>query len=132
MAEPALAPILESGASDRSAVIGAPEDFDFLVLLTYAEVVRVAIAFGHESGWSQVEHALRCSTALRVEVLLGQAFFQTEPELILELMGLQKQSAAPVFEVRLTLFVQIVERLRRSTSISRVSLFVGTHSARTA
>ena len=87
MAELALAPILESGASDRSAVIGAPEDFDFLASLTNAQVVRAAVAFGHKSGWTQVEHALRHSTASRVEVLLGQAFFQTEPELILALMA---------------------------------------------
>ncbi len=100
MAELALSPILESGSSDRSAVIGAPEDFDFLASLTNAQVVRVAVAFGHKSGWTQVEHALRRSTASRVEVLLGQAFYQTEPELIFALIGLQKQNA-PVFEVRL-------------------------------
>jgi len=101
MAELSLAPILESGASDRSAVIGAPDGFDFLASLQNAQVVRVAVAFGHKSGWTQVEHALRHSTASRVEVLLGQAFFRTEPELIVTLIGLQKQRAAPVFEVRL-------------------------------
>lgn len=63
MAELALAPILESGTSDCSAVIGAPETFDFLAPLTGAETVRIAVAFGHKSGWTQVEHALKHATA---------------------------------------------------------------------
>jgi HKD family nuclease len=101
MAKLALSPILDSGVSDRSVIIGAPENFDFLTSLAHADDVRVAVAFGHKSGWLQVEHALKHSTASRIEVLLGQAFYQTEPELILLLRELQQQGAAPVFEVRL-------------------------------
>ncbi len=66
-----------------------------------ATAVRIAMAFGHESGWREIEECLITSSAATVQVLLGQAFFRTEPPLILKIKGLQETSKAPKFEVKL-------------------------------
>ena len=74
-----LIPFLGDGSTDRSVIFGAPSDFDFLKTLGTANEIRIAAAFGHMSGWKEIEDALLRSSAQRVRLLLGQAFFQTEP-----------------------------------------------------
>jgi hypothetical protein len=66
MSESNLVPLLEEGANDLSAVVGAPEEFDLRHLLKNATAVRIAIAFGHESGWKKIEEHLREPTAATV------------------------------------------------------------------
>lgn len=75
--------------SPSAPIFGAPDAFSFEKWLLEASHIRVAIAFGHMSGWRRVESAIRESKAGKVEILLGQAFFQTEPELLFELRKLQ-------------------------------------------
>jgi HKD family nuclease len=101
MANPKLKPVLAEGTDDRSVLIGAPPGFDLLESLRNATAVRVAMAFGHLSGLSKVGDALTQSKAQSVSVLLGQAFFRTEPAVLLELRKLQRQSSQPKFEVKL-------------------------------
>ena len=96
-----LIPFLGDGSTDRSVIFGAPSDFDFLKTLGTANEIRIAAAFGHMSGWKEIEDALLRSSAQRVRLLLGQAFFQTEPELLLRLKNLGKRSQPPRFEVKL-------------------------------
>jgi hypothetical protein len=96
-----LIPFLKKGSADRSAIVGATSRFDFLAVLKNASNIRIAVAFGHISGWSEIEDALVHSSAQMVRVLLGQAFFQTEPKLLLRLKDLQKSSQSPRFEVKL-------------------------------
>ncbi len=61
----------------------------------------MAVAFGHMSGWRQVESVLAESKAEQIDVLLGQAFFQTEPELLYKLLNLCKNSTGPKFRAKL-------------------------------
>jgi HKD family nuclease len=102
MNESTLVPFLERGAIDRSVIVGAPEDFDFQSILEKATAVRIAIAFGHMSGWEEIEEHLKRSSAATIQVLLGQAFFQTEPQLLLRIKSLQEsRSPRPLFEAKL-------------------------------
>ena len=101
MSELTLIPLLEEGGPDRSVVVGAPEEFDFRTVLEKATAVRIAMAFGHMSGWKEIEEHLKRSSAATVQVLLGQAFFQTEPQLLLRIKNLQDSSRSPRFEVKL-------------------------------
>ena len=101
MSELTIVPLLESGANDLSVIAGAPEEFDLKALLKGATAVRIAMAFGHESGWKEIESDLRHSAAATIQILLGQAFFRTEPTLLLKIKGLQETSQAPKFEVKL-------------------------------
>src|SRR5690348_4213863 len=97
-----LNPLLESGTLDLSVLIGAPDQFDLLTALKDAETVQLAVAFGHMSGWSMLAGPLTHSSASRIQILLGRAFFQTEPAVILALKALQdKGSAAFTFQVKL-------------------------------
>lgn len=96
-----LIPFLSKGSADRSVIVGAPSEFDFLQALRNASDIRIATAFGHISGWNEIEDALIHSNAQKINVLLGQAFFQTEPKLLLRLKDLQKNSQSPRFEVKL-------------------------------
>src|SRR5690349_21582635 len=91
----------EEGANDLSVVAGSSEDFDLRSLLKNATAVRIAMAFGYERGWSNIEQHLKSSSATTVRVLLGQAFFRTEPALLLKIRELQKISHLPAFEVKL-------------------------------
>jgi HKD family nuclease len=80
----------------------SPEEFDFLAALGTAKTVRLAVAFGHMSGWEEIAESLTESGASKIQILLGQAFFQTEPALILALKALQESSSiGPAFEVKL-------------------------------
>jgi HKD family nuclease len=101
MSELTLIPLLEEGGDDRSVIVGAPEEFDFRAALKEATAVRIAMAFGHMTGWKEIEEHLTGSSAATIQVLLGQAFFLTEPQLLLRIMSLQKDSQAPRFEVKL-------------------------------
>jgi hypothetical protein len=47
------------------------------------------MAFGHMTGWRAIEAAIQQSSAKKVQILLGVAFFQTEPELLRLLLGFQ-------------------------------------------
>ena len=96
-----LIAFLESGAVYESVLAGAPPGFSFLDTLKSAKEIRIGVAFGRMSGWQKIASALTGSTAERVFVLLGQAFFQTEPSLVLELRKLAKASAKPIFQVKL-------------------------------
>jgi hypothetical protein len=97
-----LSPFLESGNVDRSAIIAAPEDFDFTAGLENATGIRLAVAFGHMSGWNEISASVSKSAATKIQVLLGQAYYQTEPELILTLKRLQEAGTATrSFEVKL-------------------------------
>ncbi len=101
MTNPKLKPFLSEGTDDRSVLVGAPPDFDLLSSLRNATAVRIAMAFGHMSGWSKVEDALTQSKARSVTVLLGRAFFRTEPKVLLKLRTLEKEHSQPRFEVKL-------------------------------
>jgi hypothetical protein len=101
MSESTLIPFLEEGGADRSVIVGAPEEFDLRAALEKSTAVRIAMAFGHMSGWKEIEEHLKRSSAATVHILLGQAFFQTEPELLLRIKSLQENSYAPRFEVKL-------------------------------
>lgn len=92
-------PFLGKTEFPSASIFGAPEAFTFERWLKDASAIRVALAFGHMSGWRRVESAIKKSKADPVEVLLGQAFFQTEPALLFELTKLQ--AANPCFRVRL-------------------------------
>jgi HKD family nuclease len=74
--------------SPSAALFGAPESFEFEKWIATAESLQIAIAFGHMSGWKQVDNAIRSSVAVKIEILLGQSFFQTEPELLFVLKNL--------------------------------------------
>jgi hypothetical protein len=80
---------LKGGSPDRSLVIGAPTEFDFLASLRDAISIKAAIAFGHMSGWNQVSKALANSHALCIQILLGQSFLQTEPDVLEALCKLE-------------------------------------------
>lgn len=69
-------------SNSSSVLFGAPDEFDFLSALRSAVSIKCAIAFGHMSGWARIHAALSSSPARSIEILLGQAFFQTEPELL--------------------------------------------------
>jgi HKD family nuclease len=102
MSNSILAPLFEQGSGDRSVVAGISEEFDFLAELEKAKSIRIATAFGHLSGWLEVEKSITQSCAATVRVLLGQAFFQTEPQLVLRLKNLKESnSASPRFDVKL-------------------------------
>jgi HKD family nuclease len=102
MTDSTLSPFLESGNVDRAVLIGAPDDFDFTAGLENASSIRLAVAFGHMSGWNEVSASVTTSAAARIQVLLGQAYFQTEPALILALKHLQEAATATrSFEVKL-------------------------------
>jgi len=99
MADPSLLPLLDKGALDRSVIGGAPEGFHLLSTLRNASAVRIAMAFGHLSGWEEIEEHLRGSHASRIRVLFGQAFYQTEPQVLLRIRKLQEDGEP--FEVKL-------------------------------
>jgi HKD family nuclease len=80
---------LKGGSPDRSVVIGAPTGFDFLASLRDAISIKAAIAFGHMSGWNQVSKALANSHAQCIQILLGQSFLQTEPDVLEALCKLE-------------------------------------------
>lgn len=101
MADSTLIPFLEAGTTDRSVLVGAPEDFDFPAALKGANIIRLANAFGHMSGWNEIKESLLESGASNIQILLGQAFYQTEPALILALKELQSTSSGPAIEVKL-------------------------------
>ena len=82
-------PFLKQGFPRESALVGAPPGFDFLAALRQARLVRAAIAFGHMTGWKKVEAALRNPAAQRIQILLGQSFLQTEPDLLDILLAMQ-------------------------------------------
>jgi HKD family nuclease len=96
-----LTPFLKKGWVDRSVIVGAPAEFDFLAALRAASDISIASAFGHMSGWRKIKDALVSSSAQTIRLLLGQSFFQTEPELLLLLRDLQSSSQTPRFEVKL-------------------------------
>jgi HKD family nuclease len=79
---PKVASFLRTSSTRTSALLGAPDNFDFLSVLRNAVSIKCAIAFGHVGGWSKIDAALRESSAKSIELLLGQAFFQTEPDLL--------------------------------------------------
>jgi hypothetical protein len=101
MPDLALIPFLEKGTADRSVIVGAPPEFNLFAVLKTATDIRIAMAFGHMSGWSEIENAVEHSSAQLVRVLLGQSFFQTEPQVLLRLKDLQQSSRSPRFEVKL-------------------------------
>lgn len=90
---------LKQGSPRESALVGAPSGFDFLATLRKANIVRAAIAFGHLRGWEVVEDALSNPAAQCIQVLLGQSFLQTEPDL-LDIL-LEKQESQLNFRVKL-------------------------------
>lgn len=92
-------PFFGKAQSPSAPIFGAPEAFQFDSWLQNATYIRVALAFGHMSGWRKVEAAIRNAKAEKVEILLGQAFFQTEPALLFELKKLQ--TIAPGLTVKL-------------------------------
>jgi HKD family nuclease len=76
-------PFLGKGhPASGSVLIGAPETFDFLAALREAVLIKAAVAFGHMKGWREIKEALRASSANSIEILVGQAFFQTEPDVL--------------------------------------------------
>lgn len=80
-------------------LVGAPPGFDFLAALRQAGSVRAAIAFGHMTGWKKVQAALRNPEAQRIQILLGQSFLQTEPDLLDILLAMQGRQSN--FQVKL-------------------------------
>lgn len=96
-----LAPFLAPGVVSESVLVGAPPGFNLLYTLKNAQEIRIGVAFGRMSGWQKIASALTQSAADRILVLLGQAFFQTEPSLVLELRKLAKVSSKPAFQVKL-------------------------------
>jgi HKD family nuclease len=101
MSGSSVVPLLEGGANDLSVIAGASEEFDLGSLLRSAKAVRIAMAFGHDSGWKEIEEHLTHSSATTVQILLGQAFFLTEPLVVLKIKSLQQTSKAPKFKVKL-------------------------------
>jgi HKD family nuclease len=69
-------------------IFGAPESFQLDEWILKARTLKIALAFGHMSGWRQIEDAIRRSSASTVNILLGQSFLQTEPELLFALKKL--------------------------------------------
>jgi HKD family nuclease len=94
-------PLLAGGTDLGSVLVGAPPDFDLLSSLRTSTTIRLAIAFGHMSGWELLREAFTRSTAHSVQVLFGQAFCQTEPKVLLEFINLAKRCRGRRFEVRL-------------------------------
>lgn len=70
------------GSQDRSVVVGAPPGFDFLASLRNASSIKASVAFGHMSGWDLIKATLVNSRAKGIQVLLGQSFLQTEPNVL--------------------------------------------------
>ena len=101
MKNPSPQPFLKQSSARESALVGAPPDFDFLARLRKAVSIRAAIAFGHMSGWEEIDAVLNDSTAQNVHLLLGRSFFQTEPDLLDLLCARQEKSTPPHFEVKL-------------------------------
>ena len=73
---------LKASPKGKSVLAGAPGAFDFLSAVREAQTIKCALAFGHMSGWHEINAALNASSAKSVAILLGQAFFQTEPDLL--------------------------------------------------
>jgi HKD family nuclease len=94
-----MLPFFGKAESPSAPIFGAPETFKFEAWLIGASQIRVALAFGHMSGWRKVEAAIIKSQASTIEILLGQAFFQTEPALLFELKKLE--NSRPGLSVRL-------------------------------
>lgn len=69
--------------SDRSAVIGVPNDFNIEFALRSAIFIRLATAFAHFRGWRLVAPFIIQSTAT-ARLMTGLNFFQTEPGLLRE------------------------------------------------
>jgi HKD family nuclease len=97
MKKASLQPFLKEPSASQSVLVGAPRGFDFNERLRDATRVRAAIAFGHMTGWNEIGAAIRDSAAKDISILLGQAFFQTEPDLLDALSALQ----CPQFHVKL-------------------------------
>ena len=124
-------PFLKQGLPRESALVGAPPGFDFLAALRQARFVRAAIAFGHMTGWKKVEAALRNPAAQRIQILLGQSFLQTEPDLLDILLAMQGCQSnfhvqlapmTPTFHPKVWL-IEILPKLRQS-SVRRIFLLV--------
>lgn len=81
-------------SSPSALIFRAPDAFCFGGWLSNAEQIKVAVAFGHMSGWERVEAAIKSAADRDIQILLGQAFFQTEPKLLLALKELQKSRRA--------------------------------------
>jgi HKD family nuclease len=84
---------MESFFNDLSAlavILGAPEEYDVRHAILCSDTLDIASAFGHMSGWLRIEKSILKSQG-HVRVLLGQAFFQTEPELLFRLKNLCQQ-----------------------------------------
>jgi HKD family nuclease len=94
-----MLPFFGKTESPSAPIFGAPDTFRFETWLKEASHIRIALAFGHMSGWRKAEAAIKQSKAMYIEILLGQAFFQTEPELLFELKKLQ--TARPGLTARL-------------------------------
>jgi HKD family nuclease len=92
-------PLFDSGGNEQSLLFGAPQNYDLLAAIRASKRLRIAIAFGHMSGWNKIEAAVLSSKGKTVEIILGQAFFQTEPNLLLLLEG--KMMTNPNLFVRL-------------------------------
>ena len=76
-------PFLGKGyPASGSVLIGAPDTFDFLAALREAVSIKAAVAFGHMKGWREIKKAIHASSANSIKILVGQAFFQTEPDLL--------------------------------------------------
>lgn len=101
MEAPRLQPLIKPSQGSGSVLAGAPTDFDFLAALRHATSIRVAIAFGHMTGWRRIEAPVLDSAARDIFILLGQAFFQTEPELLELLLARERNSASPRIHVKL-------------------------------
>ena len=101
MTKSTLATFVKQVQADRSVIVGAAKGFDFQASLKRATEVRIATAFGHLSGWKEIELYLRRSSAGVIQILLGQAYFQTEPQLLDRIMQLQEGGNPHRFEVKL-------------------------------
>src|ERR1039458_3893442 len=97
-------PFLKKSSAKQSVLVGAPPEFDFLASLNRSVSIKAAIAFGHMTGWNEVNRAISNSRARDVQLLFGQAFFQTEPDLLDFLLERQKLSGPPRFRVKLAPF----------------------------
>jgi len=87
-------PFLGKGQpASGSVLIGAPDTFDFLAALRGAVSIKAAVAFGHMKGWREIKEALRTSSAKGIEILVGQAFFQTEPDFLDRLHAEEQKKA---------------------------------------
>lgn len=94
-------PFLKRDPGSESVLTGAPTDFDLLAALRDATSIRVAMAFGHMAGWRRIEAAVLHSAAREIFILLGHAFFQTEPKLLALLLARERDSASPHIHVKL-------------------------------